>query len=159
MMTSREQRVRMLAYRIWESEGCPDDQEGRHWAMAERIVEAENAREEEQEWRAASNEPSPLEGEEPTAEPDELGIDEMRLPLDDPETEARKEADTGVEVQAEQRPARPSSPRGRAASGDESAGDKPAPRKRGTTKAAKGDDDKPAPKPRKPRGTGGNKSE
>ncbi|WP_251977967.1 DUF2934 domain-containing protein [Salinicola avicenniae] len=97
MMSSREQRVRMLAYRLWESEGRPDGQEARHWVMAERIVEAENAREEEQEWQAVRDEPSPLEGEDPTAEPDEIGIDESRLPLDDPETEARKEADTGVE--------------------------------------------------------------
>lgn len=98
MMTSREQRIRMLAYRLWESEGRPEGQEARHWEMAERIVEAENAREEEQEWQGATDEPSLFEGEDPPAEPDELGIDEQRLPLDDPETEARKEADTGVEV-------------------------------------------------------------
>ncbi|WP_110685380.1 DUF2934 domain-containing protein [Salinicola aestuarinus] len=97
-MTSREQRVRMLAYRIWESEGRPEGQEQRHWQMAERIVEAENAREEEHEWLEANDEPSPLEGEDPPAEPDEIGIDESRLPLDDPETEALKEEDTGVEV-------------------------------------------------------------
>lgn len=123
MMTSREQRVRMLAYRLWESEGRPEGQEARHWEMAERIVEAENAREEEQEWQGATDEPSPLEGEEPPAEPDELGIDEMRLPLDDPETEARKEEDTGVEVHA--RPGEPEQALGAT---------KPAPRKRATSK-------------------------
>ncbi|CAO1661227.1 DUF2934 domain-containing protein [Salinicola sp. NYA28a] len=157
MMTSREQRVRMLAYRIWESEGRPDAQEERHWAMAERIVEAENAREEEQDWRTASDEPSLLEGEEPPAEPDELGIDEMRLPLDDPETEARKEEDTGVEIPAQPSQAKPSK-RSRATSGRTGEG-KPAPRKRAATKATDGERDKPAPKPRKPRGTSSSKSE
>jgi len=107
MMTGREQRVRMLAYRIWESEGRPDDQEARHWEMAERIVEAENAREEEHEWQEASDEPSLYAGEDPPAEPDELGIDEQRLPLDDPETEARKEEDTGVEVHAKPKQSKP----------------------------------------------------
>ncbi|MEC8916458.1 MAG: DUF2934 domain-containing protein [Pseudomonadota bacterium] len=151
MMTSREQRVRMLAYRIWESEGRPEDQEARHWEMAERIVEAENAREEEHEWRTASDEPSLLEGEEPPAEPDELGIDEMRLPLDDPETEARKEEDTGVEVTTQPGRAKSAS-RSKAASGG-AGSDKPAPRKRATkASSAESDKVKPAPKPRKPRG-------
>ncbi|MED5500437.1 MAG: DUF2934 domain-containing protein [Pseudomonadota bacterium] len=157
MMTSREQRVRMLAYRIWESEGRPDDQDDRHWEMAERIVEAENAREEEQDWRAASDEPSLLEGEEPPAEPDELGIDEMRLPLDDPETEARKEEDTGVEIQTQPSQAKPST-RSKAASSGTGEG-KPASRKRAVKKATDGERDKPAPKPRKPRGTSSSKSE
>ncbi|WP_205909459.1 DUF2934 domain-containing protein [Salinicola lusitanus] len=155
MMTGREQRIRMLAYRIWESEGRPGGQEARHWEMAERIVEAENAREEEQEWRAASDEPSPLEGEDPPAEPDELGIDEPRLPLDDPETEARKEADTGVEIPPSQpRPRAPA--RRKAASSDESAS--PA-RKRSPAKATEGSSRKTVAKPRKPRGTNGDKSE
>lgn len=155
MMTGREQRIRMLAYRIWESEGRPDGQEARHWEMAERIVEAENAREEEQEWRAVSDEPSPLEGEEPTAEPDEIGIDEPRLPLDDPETEARKEQDTGVEVRPPQ-PRTGSPARRKAASSGE--GTSPA-RKRGAAKVSGGVDKKPATKPRKPRGTNDGKSE
>lgn len=164
-MTSREQRVRMLAYRIWESEGRQEGQEARHWEMAERIVEAENAREEEHEWLEASDEPSPLEGEDPPAEPDELGIDEQRLPLDDPETEARKEEDTGVEVHAKPEKARSSSRRKTAdssGSGDSSesgeSGDKPAPRKRATKKSPEAESKKPATRPRKPRGTG-NKSE
>jgi len=153
MMTSREQRIRMLAHRIWESEGRPDDQEARHWEMAERIVEAENAREEEQEWHDASDEPSLLEGEDPPAEPDELGIDEQRLPLDDPETEARKEEDTGVEVQAQSDQTKSPSRRKTAKVGD--GDEKPLPRKRRATKAPDASSAKPAPKstpkPRKPR--------
>lgn len=37
----REQRIRQLAREIWEAEGRPDGQEQRHWAMAERLIEAE----------------------------------------------------------------------------------------------------------------------
>ncbi|WP_110674568.1 MULTISPECIES: DUF2934 domain-containing protein [Salinicola] len=113
-MSNREQRVRMLAYRIWESEGRPEGQGERHWAMAERIVEAENAREEEQEWEPAHDESPIFEGEELPLEADEQGIDEQRLPLDDPETEALKEEDTGVEVHPAEPPAKPA-PRKRSA--------------------------------------------
>lgn len=151
MMTSREQRVRMLAYRIWESEGRQEGQEARHWEMAERIVEAENAREEEHEWLDASDEPSLLEGEDPPAEPDELGIDEQRLPLDDPETEARKEEDTGVEVHA--KPEKAKSPSRRKTANEGESGDKPASRKRATKKSAEAESKKPATRPRKPRST------
>ena len=37
----REQRIRELAREIWEAEGRPDGQHDRHWAMAERLIEAE----------------------------------------------------------------------------------------------------------------------
>ena len=40
-MADDEQRIRQLAYRIWESEGRPDGQEQRHWEMARKIVAAE----------------------------------------------------------------------------------------------------------------------
>ncbi|WP_245392631.1 DUF2934 domain-containing protein [Salinicola halimionae] len=135
MMTGREQRVRMLAYRLWESEGRPEDQEARHWEMAERIVEAENAREEEHEWLEASDEPSPLEGEDPPAELDELGIDEQRLPLDDPETEARKEEDTGVEVETSPNESRSIATPKRAAATTASKTAKPATARRASTRA------------------------
>lgn len=42
-MADDEQRVRQLAYRIWESEGRPDGQAQRHWDMAWKIVAAERA--------------------------------------------------------------------------------------------------------------------
>ena len=37
----REARVRVLAKEIWEAEGRPDGESARHWAMAERLVDAE----------------------------------------------------------------------------------------------------------------------
>ena len=37
----REKRIQQLALEIWESEGRPDGHALRHWAMAERLVEAE----------------------------------------------------------------------------------------------------------------------
>lgn len=40
-MSSREERIRELAHRIWETEGRPEGQALRHWNMAERLVEAE----------------------------------------------------------------------------------------------------------------------
>jgi DUF2934 family protein len=40
MTNEHEQRVRELAHHIWESEGCPQGEEVRHWAMAERLIEA-----------------------------------------------------------------------------------------------------------------------
>ncbi len=38
--SEREQRIAELAHRIWETEGRPDGQAQRHWAMAERLIEA-----------------------------------------------------------------------------------------------------------------------
>lgn len=40
-MTDREERIRQLAHRIWESEGRPAGQAQRHWRMAEKLVDAE----------------------------------------------------------------------------------------------------------------------
>lgn len=40
-MSSEEQRIREFAYQIWQSEGCPEGEEERHWAMARKLVEAE----------------------------------------------------------------------------------------------------------------------
>lgn len=37
----RTARIRQLAREIWEAEGRPDGEELRHWAMAERLVDAE----------------------------------------------------------------------------------------------------------------------
>jgi hypothetical protein len=52
----REQRIRQLAREIWEVEGRPDGQEQRHWAMAERLIEAEIS---------ASNQDAPPTAEHP----------------------------------------------------------------------------------------------
>jgi hypothetical protein len=42
-MEDREQRIREIAYRVWEDEGRPSDQAGRHWQMAELLVAEEDA--------------------------------------------------------------------------------------------------------------------
>jgi len=39
--TARTRRIEQLAHEIWEAEGRPDGQSARHWAMAERLVDAE----------------------------------------------------------------------------------------------------------------------
>ncbi|MHB0775740.1 DUF2934 domain-containing protein [Halomonas sp. WWR20] len=86
-MADDEQRIRQLAYRIWESEGRPEGAQQRHWDMALKIVTAErtageNVRLEDEEPR--HDEPDMLEDDLPL-EADERGIDENRLPLDEPE--------------------------------------------------------------------------
>ncbi|MBV8754949.1 MAG: DUF2934 domain-containing protein [Hyphomicrobiales bacterium] len=40
-MSEREQQVRAIAHRLWEEEGRPTDQEERHWATAERMLDAQ----------------------------------------------------------------------------------------------------------------------
>ena len=37
-----EERIRQLAYDIWNSEGRPHGQEKRHWEMASKLFEAES---------------------------------------------------------------------------------------------------------------------
>lgn len=39
--TERQRRISIIARRIWESEGRPDDQALRHWLMAEKLVLAQ----------------------------------------------------------------------------------------------------------------------
>jgi hypothetical protein len=39
-MNINEHRIREFAYQIWESEGRPNGQEGRHWQMACKLAEA-----------------------------------------------------------------------------------------------------------------------
>ena len=40
-MPDREQRVREIAYRLWEQEDRPSDQDKQHWVTAERIFDAQ----------------------------------------------------------------------------------------------------------------------
>jgi hypothetical protein len=40
-MSKNEERIRELAYQIWESEGRPHGQAARHWEMACVLVDAE----------------------------------------------------------------------------------------------------------------------
>lgn len=41
-MNQHEQRIRELAYEIWQSEGCPQGQDARHWEMACKLVETQD---------------------------------------------------------------------------------------------------------------------
>lgn len=36
-----QQRTEHLAHQIWEAEGRPEGQQHRHWAMAQRLLQAE----------------------------------------------------------------------------------------------------------------------
>ena len=38
MDLTREERIRALAYSLWEKEGRPDGQGTRHWEEAEKLV-------------------------------------------------------------------------------------------------------------------------
>lgn len=40
-MNQQDQHIRQLAYDIWQSEGCPEGQDARHWEMACKLVEAQ----------------------------------------------------------------------------------------------------------------------
>jgi hypothetical protein len=42
-MDDRDQRIREIAYHLWEQEGCPESQADRHWAAAVAIVEEQDA--------------------------------------------------------------------------------------------------------------------
>lgn len=42
-MNQQEQRIRELAYEIWQSEGRPQGQEERHWEMACKLVETQGS--------------------------------------------------------------------------------------------------------------------
>lgn len=42
-MNQQEQRIRELAYEIWQSEGRPTGQEERHWEMACKLVETQGS--------------------------------------------------------------------------------------------------------------------
>lgn len=41
-MKDREQRIRELAYRIWEESGRPPDEQDRHWQAARQILTAQD---------------------------------------------------------------------------------------------------------------------
>ena len=38
MEEDKSERIRAIAYRIWEAEGKPEGQEARHWRMAEEAI-------------------------------------------------------------------------------------------------------------------------
>jgi hypothetical protein len=40
-MPDASDRIRDLAYRVWEEEGCPEGRETDHWLQAERMLQSE----------------------------------------------------------------------------------------------------------------------
>jgi hypothetical protein len=42
-MNDNDQRIREIAYFIWEEEGRPEGQADRHWRAAQKIVESQDA--------------------------------------------------------------------------------------------------------------------
>jgi hypothetical protein len=61
VMTDREQRIREIAYFLWENEGRPDDRAELHWTAAEAIVDAEGAKAPEDVIELSPREVSPAE--------------------------------------------------------------------------------------------------
>ncbi|WP_253272890.1 DUF2934 domain-containing protein [Halomonas sp. PR-M31] len=94
-MTDDELRVRQLAYRIWESEGRPDGQQQRHWEMALKIVAAEQSsgHETNLDEEGEAKEEEPVLDDELPLENDERGIEENRLPLENPEADSMLDPD------------------------------------------------------------------
>ncbi len=82
-----EERVRQLAYSIWEAEGRPEGQQQQHWDRALKIAAAEQAAGNDaglEEVGELIDETPILEDDLPLEE-DELGIQENRLPLEAPD--------------------------------------------------------------------------
>lgn len=82
-----EERVRQLAYSIWEAEGRPEGQQQHHWDRALKIVAAEQAAGNEAELEEVGEplDETPIMEDDLPLEDDEVGIQENRLPLEDPD--------------------------------------------------------------------------
>lgn len=92
-MMDNDQRVRELAYQIWESEGRPEGQQERHWRMARSLAEAETVNHGEPEASLKQR----FEGDEEPEKPAILQPPPRRkgrLPKADPEVPAQAEAET-----------------------------------------------------------------
>nr|WP_290697095.1 DUF2934 domain-containing protein [Halomonas sp. UBA3074] len=82
-----EERVRQLAYSIWEAEGRPEGQQQRHWDRALKIVAAEQAAGNDADLEEVGEplDETPILEDDLPLEDDEVGIQENRLPLEDPD--------------------------------------------------------------------------
>ncbi|MBZ5486093.1 DUF2934 domain-containing protein [Halomonas aquamarina] len=82
-----EERVRQLAYSIWEAEGRPEGQQQQHWDRALKIAAAEQAAGNDADLEEVGDpiDETPLLEDDLPLEEDELGIQENRLPLEDPD--------------------------------------------------------------------------
>ncbi|HEY7168919.1 MAG TPA: DUF2934 domain-containing protein [Candidatus Binatia bacterium] len=61
----REQEIRVIAYHLWENEGCPEGREVAHWVEAELLWQNSHQLE------AATEDTQPIEPREVTEEPAE----------------------------------------------------------------------------------------
>jgi hypothetical protein len=43
-MAKKEEEIKLIAYTLWEEEGCPDGKDCEHWFRAEIIWERQNAK-------------------------------------------------------------------------------------------------------------------
>jgi len=66
--SSQEQRVRELAYQIWETEGRPVGHAGRHWELANKLAEVE-ARDEPRPAKRTRNLQKPHDAADDIAQP------------------------------------------------------------------------------------------
>lgn len=104
-MTPEQQRIREFAYQIWQSEGCPHGQEGRHWEMARKLVEA-------QQQALATNKPASR-ARKPVTKPTEVEAI-AAAPADKPRTAratTKKAASPVASVDVPQPAKKPRSPR------------------------------------------------
>ena len=72
---AKEERIRSIAYAIWEEEGCPDGRDLEHWARACELVEAEAAA--DPEWLKRTESESPPVAEKAADETRKSSLDEL----------------------------------------------------------------------------------
>ncbi|RUR37775.1 DUF2934 domain-containing protein [Vreelandella populi] len=159
-----EERVRQLAYSIWEAEGRPEGQQQQHWDRATKIVAAEQAAGNEAELDEVGEplDEAPILEDDLPLEEDEMGIQESRLPLEDPngdpsfdEAPFRDDMSVGQDVPVQDRGHPPQEPTPDEAVGsmepmpEESATVKRAQRPRRSSEALTATDEADAPQPAK----------
>lgn len=87
-MSNNEERIRELAYQIWESEGKPEGQTEKHWEMARKLVESEQQGElapppEKKATTRKSTRKAPAKGETQAEKPALMGKPAARRKKDD----------------------------------------------------------------------------
>lgn len=97
-----EERVRQLAYSIWEAEGRPEGQQQRHWDRALKIVATEQVAGNDADLEEVGEpiDETPILEDDLPLEEDEIGIQENRLPLEDPESDPYLDAEVPFQEEA-----------------------------------------------------------
>jgi hypothetical protein len=72
----REERIRLIAYAIWEEEGRPDGRDTEHWMRACELVDSEAATPDDPAWLQRTPE-SDADSPPPTAEAEQAPLDEL----------------------------------------------------------------------------------